>query len=113
MRGGFHNGAGRAICDDGLIIDLSPMRAVSVDPETGQQDQREHRQCLGPRILGGPPAARQRRRGYVNVMALDEDRVRESYGEVKYERLARIKAKYDPDNVFRRNVNIKPALQPI
>ncbi|MCV2489227.1 FAD-binding oxidoreductase [Geodermatophilus sp. YIM 151500] len=34
MRGGGHNVAGIALCDDGLVVDLSPMRAVLVDPVT-------------------------------------------------------------------------------
>jgi FAD/FMN-containing dehydrogenase len=37
----------------------------------------------------------------------EPERVREAYG-ANYDRLARIKQKYDPGNLFRANQNIKP-----
>jgi FAD/FMN-containing dehydrogenase len=47
---------------------------------------------------------------YVNLNAeFAGDSLRDTYGAAKYDRLRRIKAQYDPENVFRHNANIPPA----
>jgi FAD/FMN-containing dehydrogenase len=62
---------------------------------------RENWQAIQPFVRGGV---------YVNELGDDEgdDRVRQAYGP-NYTRLAEIKARYDPDNLFRLNANIRPA----
>jgi len=45
---------------------------------------------------------------YVNFMMEEgEERIRATYGK-NYDRLAKIKKRYDPGNLFRVNQNIKP-----
>ncbi|MDQ2964983.1 MAG: BBE domain-containing protein, partial [Chloroflexota bacterium] len=49
-------------------------------------------------------------RSYVNT--LDEtttDKVRAAYGAATYERLVAVKDRYDPDNVFHLNQNVRPS----
>jgi FAD/FMN-containing dehydrogenase len=76
---------------------------VGVDPDPANNEKmmtwcREYYEALHPFSAGG---------AYINFMMVEEqDRVRASYGE-NYDKLARIKAKYDPDNVFRVNQNIR------
>lgn len=61
---------------------------------------REFFQAAAPFASGGV---------YVNFMPQDEaERTTEAYGE-NYQRLAQIKLKYDPENLFRANQNIRPA----
>ena len=60
---------------------------------------RSYSDALKPYVLAG---------GYSNFAMDEPDRVRGMYG-ANYDRLARIKGQYDPENVFRVNQNIQPA----
>ena len=78
---------------------------AGVDPDPAMVDaigawSRGYQEALHPYSAGG---------AYVNMM-MDEgpDRVRASY-RGNYERLAQIKAEYDPENLLRINQNIPPA----
>jgi hypothetical protein len=47
---------------------------------------------------------------YLNYLGDEgESRVKAAYGEAKYVRLAALKRRYDPTNLFRVNQNIRPA----
>ena len=48
--------------------------------------------------------------GYFNYMQADEpiERVRSAFRPEAFERLQAVKRRYDPENVLRRNQNIRP-----
>src|SRR3546814_3546043 len=77
-----------------------------LDPEPGKASDlkrwgRQYWEAVHPFNLEG---------AYVNFMMPDEgaSRVQASYG-ANYERLAAVKRRYDPENLFRVNQNIPPA----
>ena len=77
----------------------------AVDPDPANADALktwcvDYYEALHPHSMGG---------GYVNFMMEEgQERVRATY-RGHYDRLARIKATYDPGNLFHINQNIKPA----
>jgi FAD/FMN-containing dehydrogenase len=79
---------------------------VGVSPDAADNARmtawaRGYWEALHPHSAGG---------AYVNMMMADEGeaRIRASYGG-NYDRLAAVKAQYDPDNLFRVNQNIAPS----
>lgn len=78
---------------------------VGVDPDPSNNDKitkwtKDYHDALHPYSAGG---------AYVNFMMDEgEDRVKASYKD-NYKRLVKIKNKYDPNNLFRVNQNIKPS----
>ena len=78
---------------------------IGVDPDPKGKDAivkwaREYWDALQPYSLGG---------AYVNfIMDEGSESVKANYGD-NYKKLAKIKGKYDPGNLFRVNQNIKPA----
>jgi hypothetical protein len=80
---------------------------VGVDPDPANKDAitawaRAYFDAVHPHSSGG---------AYVNFMMDEgEDRIRATYRD-NYDRLAAIKAKYDPDNFFHINQNIRPSRQ--
>jgi FAD/FMN-containing dehydrogenase len=78
---------------------------VGVDPDPAKRDQittwaRDYWAALHPHSAGG---------AYVNFMMDEgEERVKATYGK-NFAKLQKVKKKYDPQNVFRSNQNIKPA----
>jgi len=79
------------------------MAGVDPDPENVgaiSAWSKGYQEALHPYSAGGV---------YLNmIMDEGQDRIRAAYGQ-NYDRLAKIKAKYDPDNLFHVNQNIKPA----
>ena len=78
---------------------------VGVDPDPANKERisawaKDYWTALHPHSAGG---------AYVNFM-MDEghDRIRATYGR-NYDRLVKVKKRYDPTNLFRVNQNIKPA----
>ena len=81
---------------------------VGVDPDPANaglisQWARDYWTALHPHSAGG---------GYINfMMAEGQERIKAAY-RGNYDRLAQVKRRYDPDNVFHINQNIQPASGP-
>lgn len=56
--------------------------------------------ALAPYTAGGT---------YTNFMSEGDDRLKEAYGQEKYDRLVALKDRYDPTNLFRLNQNVQPS----
>ena len=107
------NGAAHRVANDdtpwGYRDALWSQVIVGVDPDPANREQitawaRNYWEALHPFGAGG---------AYVNFMmeGEGEERIQATYRQ-NYPRLAELKAKYDPQNFFRVNQNIRPEARP-
>jgi FAD/FMN-containing dehydrogenase len=81
------------------------MIILGVDPDPANNEKiiswtKQYWEALHPFSAGG---------SYVNFLGDEgESRIKAAYGK-NYERLVEIKTRYDPENLFRLNQNIKPS----
>lgn len=73
---------------------------VVYDDANESDQHREWVRQLTDALTRGEPGV------YVNFLGNEDDRIREAYPEATWERLAAIKTRYDPNNLFRLNQNI-------
>jgi FAD/FMN-containing dehydrogenase len=129
VRSGGHSVAGHSTTNGGIILDLSEMKGLEIDLERHTAFAHRGRQIMAAvgavyerpdeapmheewvsafaaALSQGDPGV------YVNFLCDEgEGRVREAYPGSTWERLAEIKGRYDPTNLFRLYQNIRPTAQ--
>ena len=82
------------------------MVIAGIDPDPANKDAivtwaKDYWQAVHPYSVGG---------SYINFMMEEgDDRVKATYGD-NYQQLVKVKSIYDPENLFRVNQNIQPAI---
>lgn len=127
VKGGGHNIAGTAMTDGGLTLDMSRMCAVTVDPDVrlvnaGPGCRLRSVSETKPSTVASPcscvarstsPSVLDRRE--LRQLPAGRGRCRPDGRGVRHQLRAptahqgRVRAEYDPDNLFRRNRNVSPA----
>ena len=103
-------GAIRGVADDAMAFgnrqDPWNVHYLGMWPDAGADAEniafiRELSSAMKPYVSGG---------AYLNFLGDEgQQRVRDAFGPQKYERLVALKDRWDPDNVFRLNQNIRPS----
>lgn len=106
VRSGGQSIPGHSTNNGGLVIDLSNMKTITIDPvRAASLDARTQPvfRALLPYANGA----------YVGFVADEgEQQIREVYPPATYDRLVALKHQYDPTNLFHRNQNIRPTVAP-
>ena len=106
---GLSNGVASRV---GMTDTAYPLRGTGLSSLLSAEWQRAEERARAQQWVAEYGAALRpwARRAYLNYLApTTPERIREVYG-VNYPRLARIKAQYDPTNLFRSNQNVRPAV---
>jgi FAD/FMN-containing dehydrogenase len=103
LHGAIHSGVSGAVSFKSAKFDLL-IESKWLDPAEDDPNvawTRDTWAAMRPHTAGG---------AYVNYLGVEPlERVRAAYGDEIYSRLVALKDRYDPENVFRMNQNIKPS----